>query len=162
MKQSAIESKLTTIVRPVVEDMGFRLVLLDYKGGLLQILAEDPATGKLGIDDCEKISRAVSPALEVEDPISGAYRLEISSPGIDRPLIDAGDYRRYTGFEAKIELESPNEEGRKRFRGFIRDEQDGTVTLETDLGNVFIPLHAIQKARLVLSDDLIKATKNGI
>lgn len=162
MKQSALEVKVTDLIRPVVEDLGFRLVLVEYAGGILQILAEDPQTGKLGLEDCAKLSRALSPVMDEADPIKGAYRLEISSPGIDRPLIEAQDYRRFAGFEAKIELDAPAENGQRRFRGVIRDEKNGVVTLMTDTGEASLPLASVSKAKLVMSDELIKATKNGI
>jgi len=162
MKLSPIEQKITDLIRPIVTDLGFRLVLVDYTGGTLQIFAEDPATGRLGIDDCTKISRAISGVMDEADPISGAYTLEISSPGIDRPLIEAQDYSRFAGFEAKIEMESPDEKGQKRFRGVIREEKDGHVTLATDQGDAVLPIGAIAKAKLVLNDALIKATKDGI
>jgi ribosome maturation factor RimP len=162
MKQSALETKVSDLIRPVVEDLGFALVLVEYAGGILSIFAEDPATGKLGLEDCAKISRAISGPLEEADPITSAYRLEISSPGIDRPLIEAKDYRRFAGFEAKIELDMPLENGQRRFRGVIRDEKDGVVTLVTDTGEASLPLHSVSKAKLVMSDELIKATKNGL
>ena len=162
MQLSALEQTITDLIRPVVEELGFRLVLVDYTGGVLQVFAEDPETGKLIVDDCAKISRAISPALEEADPIKGAYTLEISSPGIDRPLVEAQDYVRYAGFEAKIELSSPDEKGQKRFRGVIGDEKDGAVTLVTGEGEIVIPLGAVAKAKLVLNDALMKATKDGI
>lgn len=162
MKLSVLEQKIDALARPVIEDMGFRLVLVDYQGGILSLLAEDPATGKLGLEDCAKISRALNPVIEEADPIKGAYRLEVSSPGIDRPLIDANDYRRFAGFEAKVELDTPLANGQRRFRGVIRDEKDGVITLATDNGNASLPLADVSKARLVLTDDLMKASKNGL
>ncbi len=162
MKQSALEQKIDGIARPVVEDLGYRLVLVEYEGGILQLLAEDPATGKLGLEDCAKISRALFPAIEEADPIKGAYRLEISSPGIDRPLIDGNDYNRFKGFEAKIELDAPIEGDRRRYRGVIQGEVGGTISLLTDTGEVKLPLASVGKAKLVLTDELIKASKNGL
>lgn len=162
MKLSVLEQKIDDLARPIIEEMGFRLVLVDYQGGILSLLAEDPATGKLGLDDCAKLSRALNPVMEEADPIKGAYRLEVSSPGIDRPLIDAQDYRRFKGFEAKIELESPTPTGQRRFRGIIQDEKNGVITLATDTGEESLPLAAVSKARLVLTDDLMKASKNGL
>ena len=154
---SAIEVKVTEIITPVAEDMGFRIVEVTLKGGILQILAENPETKNLGVDDCAKLSREVSALLDVEDPIKGAYRLEVSSPGIDRPLKSADDFEAYQGFEAKVEILPPHD-GQKRFRGFIEGIEDDAVILKTDTGDVHIPLSTIAKAKLVLTDDLIKKT----
>lgn len=162
MKQSALEQKIDDLARPVFEELGFRLVLVEYQSGILSLLAEDPATGKLGLEDCAKISRALNPVMEEADPIKGAYRLEVSSPGIDRPLIDGNDYNRFKGFEAKIELETPTEKGQRRFRGVIQGEKSGVITLLTDTGEAQLPLGSVGKAKLVLTDELIKASKNGL
>lgn len=154
---SEIEQKVTNIVTPVANDMGIRVVEVTLKGGILQILAENPDTRNLGIDDCAKLSREVSAVLDVEDPIKGAYRLEVSSPGIDRPLKTADDFENYQGFEAKIEILPPHE-GQKRFRGYIEKIDNNAVILNTDQGEAHIPLDTIAKAKLVLTDDLIKKT----
>ncbi|MCD8562550.1 MAG: ribosome maturation factor RimP [Alphaproteobacteria bacterium] len=123
MKQTPLEQKIATLVTPVIEELGFALFIVKIigEGGskTVQIMAEDPETKRLGIDDCTKITKAVSALLDVEDPISGAYRLEISSPGIDRLLIRTEDFEAYKGFDAKLETELPNVEGQKRFRGHI-------------------------------------------
>lgn len=160
MKNTSLELKLIALVKPVLDDLGFHLVMLEFKGGILQILAENPATGNLGLEDCTKINKAVSPLLEVEDPIAGAYTLEISSPGIDRPLVRAEDFRNHAGFEAKVELDQPMiEGGSKKFRGRILGEKNGVVGLMVDNKEQQIELANIKKARLVLSDELIAATK---
>ena len=161
MKQSPLEQQVTKIVAPVIEDLGFELVLVSFAGGALQIMVENPQTHRIGLEECSAISRAVSPALEVEDPIGGAYRLEVSSPGIDRPLVKAEDYRRFSGFEAKIEMDAPLD-GQKRYRGLIKGEKDGFVLLETDQGDKELPLAAIQKAKLVMTDDLIEFSKEKL
>lgn len=161
MRQSPQEMKLTKSVLPVVEDLGFRFIALSFAKDILQILAENTQTGSLGVEDCAKISRAVAPVLEVEDLISGAYRLEVSSPGIDRPLLNADDFRRFAGFEAKIELAAPNEAGQRRFRGILGEEKDDAITLETEQGNETFHLSDISKARLVLTDDLLKTNKSS-
>lgn len=154
MKQSPLEQKVSELAEPVLKDMGFDLVLVEFSGGALQILAENPETGNLNLEECTKISRALSPVLEVEDPIDGAYRLEISSPGVDRPLVRPEDFTRFNGYEVKIELDMPLE-GQKRFRGFIRDQKDGIVSLETDQGMKELPVADVQKAKLVMNDSLI-------
>lgn len=158
MKNTPLEHKLIKIAQPVITDLGFRLVLLEFKSGVLQILAEDPKTGNLSLDECTKINRMLGPVLEVEDPIPGAYTLEISSPGIDRPLISAEDFAKYAGFEAKVELDDVIE-GQRRFRGKIIGEKDGIVTLLVDKVEHRLEIAAMKKARLVLTDELIKSTR---
>ena len=158
MRQTPLEHKLIGISEPVIKDLGFNLVMLEFKSGVLQILAEDPKTGNLSLDDCTKITKILSPLLEVEDPISGAYTLEISSPGIDRPLINAADFDKYKGFEAKVELDE-SIEGQRRFRGKIVAVEDGFATLLVDKVEHRIEVAAMKKARLVLTDELIKATR---
>jgi len=158
MKNTPLEHKLIRIVEPVINDMGFQLVLLEFKGGVLQILAEDPKTGNLSLDDCTAINKMLSPLLEVEDPIPGAYTLEISSPGIDRPLMKAEDFAKYAGYDAKVELDE-SMDGQRRFRGKIMGVNEEFVTLLVDKVEHRIDIGAMKKARLVLTDDLIKATR---
>lgn len=159
MKNTPQEHKIINIVRPAIEDLGYRLVLVEFQSGILQILCENPADGSLGIDDCTKINKVISPMLEVEDPISGAYTLEISSPGIDRPLITADDFEKYKGFEAKIELDMPIESGQKRFRGLVLGCDGEMIKIRVDNVEHLLEVNNIRKARLVLTDELIKATK---
>ncbi len=159
MKYSPLENTLIQLSEPVITDLGFTLIQLEFKGGVLQIFAENPQTGNLSLDECTAIHKILSPLLEVEDPIKGAYTLEISSPGIDRPLVKAEDYHTYVGFDARIELDDANELGQKRFRGKILGEKQGFVTLMVDNVEQRLELTNIRKARLVLSDDLIKTTK---
>jgi ribosome maturation factor RimP len=157
------------IVTPVLRDLGFRLVRVKLllQGALtVQIMAERP-DGTLTVEDCEVISEAVSPALDVDDPIKQAYRLEISSPGIDRPLVRLGDFKRAIGREAKIETSAPVE-GRKRFRGVIEalDESGPAPVLvlarsdarPDEAATARLPLGAVADGRLVLTDDLIRET----
>ena len=158
MKLSALEQKIDKIIRPTIEEMGFALVWLEFAGGALQIYAENPETGNLTLQNCTDISREISPLLEVEDPIEGKYRLEVSSPGIDRLLTRQEDYDRYQGFEAKIELNALLD-GQKKFRGHIEGHKDGEISLKTDTGLVNLPFSDISKAKLVMNDDLIKASK---
>lgn len=159
MKQTPLENTLIRLSEPVITDLGFELVQLEFKGGILQIFAENPKTANLSLDECTAIHKILSPLLEVEDPIKGAYTLEISSPGIDRPLVKAEDFRKYAGFEARLELDEAVDSGQKRFRGLILGEDDGFITLREDKTDHRIELEAIKKARLVLTDDLIKAVK---
>lgn len=163
MKFSQIEQRVADIVRPVIEDEGFTLYcvkIIDDHGQTVQVMAEDPATGRLGIDDCTKLSRAISAVMDVEDPINGAYKLELSSPGIDRFLIAAEHFERYKNFEVKVETSVPSENGQKRYRGVIESVNEGVITLQTDQGEeVSLPHDVIAKAKLVMTEDLIKATK---
>lgn len=161
MKRTPLENKLTEMVEPVVADLGFDLVLISLTGEggtkTLQILAQDPQTRNLGVEDAANISRAISALLDVEDPIAGRYRLEVSSPGIDRPLVKLEDFEHYAGFEAKLERHTPSENGQKRFRGVLKGLQDKNILVETDTGPVQIPFADLAKAKLVLTDELIKA-----
>jgi ribosome maturation factor RimP len=158
MKNTPLEHRLIRIIEPVVKDMGFNLVMLEFKSGVLQILAEDPKTGNLSLDDCTAINKMLGPLLEVEDPIPGAYTLEISSPGIDRPLMKTEDFAKYAGYEAKVELDE-SMDGQRRFRGKIMGVKDEFVTLLVDKVEHRLEIAAMKKARLVLTDDLIKATR---
>lgn len=164
MRLSPLEEKIKKIIEPVITDLGFRLVQLRITGesaaSALQVMAEDPATRRLGVDDCAKISRAISAVMDVEDPIKGAYRLEVSSPGIDRILTSEKDFEDFSGFEVKLETLFPADNGQKRFRGVINGLKEGHILLATDTGEVEIPYSALAKAKLVLTDELIKATAN--
>ena len=162
MRSTPLENKLLHLIGPVVEEKGYSLVdvrLLSENGGqILQIMAENRETRQLGVDECAKLSREIAVLLDVEDPIRGAYRLEVSSPGIDRPLTRVKDFEDYAGFEAKVELDAPLN-GQKKFRGVLRGLKDRNIELDTEQGAVFLPLSDVHKARLVLTDDLLKATK---
>jgi ribosome maturation factor RimP len=147
MKNTPLEHKIIGIAEPVIKDLGFDLVLLEFKGGVLQILAEDPKTGNLGLDDCTAINKALSPLLEVEDPIAGAYTLEISSPGIDRPLVRAKDFEKFKGFEAKIELDEVME-GQKRFRGVLLGLDKDFVVILVDKVEHRLELASIKRRGL--------------
>ena len=151
------------IVEPVLQDLGYRLVrvrVTAQNGCTLQIMAELP-DGTMGFDDCEIVSRGVSPALDLDDPIGKAYYLEVSSPGIDRPLVRKSDFERWQGYEAKIEMHVPVA-GRKRYRGILRgtDGDFGLVELlDVKAGEekmVRLRLKDIGEARLVLTDELIR------
>ena len=161
-RETGLEAKIAHIVEPVVADLGYELVRVKVSGlnGMtVQIMAERP-DGTMGVDDCETISRDVSPALDVADPISREYHLEVSSPGIDRPLTRPKDFERWAGHEAKIEMEMAVD-GRKRFRGVLLGVQGETTGLKLvdtpESGEVWLPLGDIGEAKLVLTDALIKA-----
>ena len=150
---------IVPIIEPSLEAMGYRLVRVAFLGSkraTLQIMAERIDDVPMTVDDCTEISRSVSALLDVADPIAGAYMLEVSSPGIDRPLTRPEDYDRFAGFEARIELGQPLD-GRKRFRGRILGRADAYVRIVGDAGEVSLPLADISKAKLVITDDLLKA-----
>jgi ribosome maturation factor RimP len=147
------------MVEPSLEAMGYRVVRVVVTRGrraTLQVMAERRDDQPMTVDDCAQISNSVSALLDVADPIGGAYILEVSSPGIDRPLLRTEDYDRFNGFEAKIELARPID-GRKRFRGRLLGTSGGSLRLATDSGETELPLDAVAKAKLVLTDDLIAA-----
>ncbi|MFN4281824.1 MAG: ribosome maturation factor RimP [Alphaproteobacteria bacterium] len=159
-----IAERIAGMIEPVLTDMGYALVRVQLSGAsrlTLQIMAERVDGENMTVDDCADISRAVSALLDVEDPIDAAYSLEVSSPGIDRPLVKAADYERWAGFEARIETALPVD-GRKRFRGRILGLEKDDVKLRLDDGNdAAVPLAAISRAKLVLTDDLIEAAQSG-
>jgi len=162
--EQGLDARVAAIVEPVIEDLGYRLVrtkISAANGCTLQIMAERP-DGTMTVEDCETVSRAVSPALDVEDPINRAYHLEISSPGIDRPLVRAGDFDRWAGHELKVEM-AVMLEGRKRFRGTLLGAESGAAKVrlpdvrEGEDDTVDLPLENIGEAKLVLTDNLITA-----
>ena len=152
-----LAERIATLITPAIEAMGFDLVRVQVSGSqrpTLQIMAE-PASGRaMSVDDCAEISRAISAVLDVEDPIAGSYSLEVSSPGIDRPLTRTKDYERFLGHEAKIETNAPLD-GRKRFKGPIKSVDANAVELTVDGADIRIPVAGIHKAKLVLTDALI-------
>jgi ribosome maturation factor RimP len=156
--------RVAALVEPVLESMGFRLVRVKLTGTTLQIMAERP-DGTFSIDDCEHFSRAVSPMLDVADIVSTRHQLEISSPGIDRPLVRREDFERWEGHEARIEMAVPVA-GRKRFKGHLEGVTDGEVRLfiENPEGGkepllIGVPFADIGDAKLVLTDELIEAAR---
>lgn len=156
--------RVAALVEPVLADMGFRLVRVRMSGPTLQIMAERP-DGTFSIDDCEKVSRAISPMLDVEEVIASRYHLEVSSPGIDRPLVRPMDFEAWAGHEVKIEM-AQAVAGRKRFRGSLEGFHEGEVRLfiENPEGGkepllVGVPFADIGEARLVLTDGLIEAAR---
>ncbi|MBS7697085.1 MULTISPECIES: ribosome maturation factor RimP [unclassified Chelatococcus] len=163
--EKGVAARVATIVEPVLADLGFRLVRVKINGMngcTVQIMAERP-DGSMTVEGCEAVSRAVSPVLDLEDPIDRAYHLEISSPGIDRPLVRRSDFERWAGHEAKVETALPVE-GRKRFRGLLRGLDGEAARIERldakpdEAVNVAVPLADITEARLVLTDELIRET----
>ncbi|BCH13171.1 ribosome maturation factor RimP [Mesorhizobium sp. L-2-11] len=163
IRESGIDARIALIVQPVLRAIGFRLVrvhLTGQNGLTLQIMAERE-DGTMTVEDCEEVSRAVSPALDVDDPIEKAYHLEVSSPGIDRPLVRKSDFATWTGHLVKMET-SVLVADRKRFKGKIAEIDADGVLIERDKAaygeqpTVRVPYDAIAEARLILTDDLIR------
>ena len=153
---------IAQMIEPSLTAMGYRLVRVVVTSGrraTLQVMAERIDDTPMTVDDCALISHSVSALLDVADPIAGAYTLEISSPGIDRPLVRPEDYDRFTGFEARIELNEPVG-GRKRFRGRLLGRAEGDIRLATEVGEARLPLAAVARAKLVITDDLIAASQS--
>lgn len=160
--EAGVAARIAALCEPVLADLGFRLVRVKVSsrdGGTVQIMAERP-DGSFTIDDCEAASRAISPVLDVEDPISSAYRLEMSSPGIDRPLVRISDFQRWSGHELKVDMAVPVN-GRKRFRGLLlgaEGESAQVKRMDAPAGEdpvVALPLRDIGEAKLVLTDALV-------
>lgn len=163
IKETGLEQRIAAIVEPVANDLGYALVRVKVtpeNGTTLQIMAED-ANGKFAIADCERLSKDLSPVLDVEDPIEREYHLEVSSPGIDRPLVRARDFQRFVGHEAKVEL-ADMIEGRKRFRGEIVAADGESVTIrlpdapEGTSPDHRLPLAMLAEAKLMMTDKLLK------
>jgi len=160
--EPGLPARVGSIAEPVIEQLGYRLVRIKVsatEGATIQIMAERP-NGSMTVEDCETISRALSPVFDVNEPMDGAYRLEISSPGIDRPLVRKSDFERFTGHLLKIEMEVPVG-GRKRFRGVLSGVEGEAARLALDdaaegqAAEVLLPIRDMGEAKLVLTDDLV-------
>ncbi len=156
------DRQLLELLDPVAEACGYAIVRLRLMGGgargrTLQIMAERPEDHDMGIDDCTKLSRAVSEVMDAADPVSGEYRLEVSSPGIDRPLTRLADFEAWEGYEARLELDRLAE-GRKRFRGVLAgvDGENVAIDQEGEAETTLIPFAWIAEAKLALTDQLMK------
>jgi ribosome maturation factor RimP len=169
IRETGIAAQIAALAEPVVNELGLRLVrvaILAQGGTTVQIMADKPGAA-ISVDDCALISRRLSPLLDAHDPISGGYTLEVSSPGIARPLVRPSDFEDWAGFEAKIEL---NEmvDGRRRFRGVLEGFEDGEVLLRVSLKDgeepqvIGLPVNMIGDAKLVLTDDLLKLAGAGV
>ena len=155
--KAALDRRIADIVGPVVEGMGFELVRVRWHGGgrkpALQIMAERP-DGTMEVEDCARLSRALSAALDVDDPIEGAYALEVSSPGIDRPLTRLEDFDRFSGWQARLETDEMID-GRKRFKGTLVGVEGDEVLIEIAEGVVGLKFDWLSDAKLLLTDELI-------
>ncbi|MEO1398491.1 MAG: ribosome maturation factor RimP [Pseudomonadota bacterium] len=163
VREEGVDARIAAVVTPVIEDLGYRLVrarLFDHNGLTMQIMAEKP-DGSMAVSDCEAVSKALSPVLDVEDPVSAAYNLEVSSPGIDRPLVRRNDFETWAGHIAKVETVTLVE-GRKRFKGMLVGLDGETLVLRRDdvpageKNENRIPLSLVASANLILTDELIR------
>lgn len=161
--EAGVDARVAAIVGPTLMDLGFRLVRVKSSGRdgyTLQIMAERP-DGTFTVGDCEAASKAIAPVLDVEDPIDRAYHLEMSSPGIDRPLVRVSDFARWAGHIARVEMEVPVE-GRKRFKGVLEGVDGATAVFRRDdaktgePAQVKLPIADVAEARLVLTDELVR------
>jgi ribosome maturation factor RimP len=160
--ETGLAAQIAAIAEPVLTDLGFRLVrviLSGRNGSTVQIMAERP-DGTITVAECAEISRRLSPSLDAHDPMPGQYNLEVSSPGIDRPLVRASDFEDWAGYEAKIELKELLA-GRKRFRGMLEGVEGEEVRIEVELDQlgrqvIGLPIRLVAEARLVLTDELIR------
>jgi ribosome maturation factor RimP len=149
--------QITALIEPTLHDMGFGLVRVLMSGGqqpTLQVMVERLDQAPVTLDHCAEVSRALSAVLDVADPLPGAYRLEVTSPGLDRPLVRRADYERFAGLEARLETELPIE-GRRRFSGRLLGLAGDQIRLALPEGEMSIPFDAIKKAKLVLTDELL-------
>ena len=163
---SLVETKISKIIEAAVADLGFQLVRVLFMGGnsgrnQLQIMAEPVEDREMTVEDCKKLSRHIAALLDVEDPISSAYVLEVSSPGIDRPLTKIEDYERFEGELAKINLRMMRD-GRRRFNGRLNGfDEDGKIVLETSFGRFVFAFDEIDSARIDPAEILAMPTKDG-
>ncbi len=155
--KAAMDRRVAEIITPMIEDMGFELVRVRLMGGktpILQVMV-DRADGGIEVDDCAKVSTMISATLDVEDPILDAYTLEVSSPGIDRPLTRLKDFAEYEGYDAKMET-ADLIDGRRRFKGVLAGVDGDEVLINIDEGTVGLKFDWLSDAKLVLTDELIK------
>jgi ribosome maturation factor RimP len=163
MESTDATARVERIIAPTLVDMGYELVRVQLTGGRqhsrLQVMAERADEQGMTVDDCADISRAVSALLDVEDPIAGSYDLEVSSPGIDRPLTRERDFARFAGNEAKIELRQAVD-GQRRFRGVLLGVDNGCAILETETDTIGLPIEDIERAKLLMPEEL-RAANSG-
>lgn len=158
------EKTILNLIEPVADGLGMEIVRVRLMGGnrpILQVMAEKAGGAPTNVEDCADLSHGISPVLEAADPISDPYRLEVSTPGIDRPLTRPGDFGRWTGHLAKVELAMPIN-GRRRFQGIIQREDENGVAIELDDESELVAhVHDMTKASLVLTDELIDAAQKA-
>jgi len=157
------EDKIEQLVTPALESAGYELVRVQINGDknkTLQIMAERIDKGEMTVEDCASISREISAILDVEDPISDAYALEVSSPGIDRPLVRLKDFERYAGFDARVDMNFLVE-GRKKFKGKLLGIQDDKIEIRVKEETFELPFGEIRRAKLLLTQELLDAAQQN-
>jgi len=157
--KTLLESRILLIAKPIVQDMGFEVIrirLIDGKSKLIQIMIDSPKMN-ITVDDCANISNELSAAMDVEDPYEDAFNLEVSSPGIDRPLTRLCDFDQWSGYEAKLETTSAIE-GQKRFKGILSGTDGDEVLIKLDIGTIGLKFDWLSDAKLILTDALIRET----
>ena len=157
--KTLLESRILLIAKPIIQDMGFEVIrirLIDGKSKLIQIMIDSPKMN-ITVDDCANISNELSAAIDVEDPYEDAFNLEISSPGIDRPLTRLCDFDQWSGYEAKLETTSAIE-GQKRFKGILSGTDGDEVLIKLDIGTIGLKFDWLSDAKLILTDALIRET----
>ncbi len=153
-----VEERVIALIEPTASELGYRIVRVRLSGNRrkrLQIMAERASDGLMGVDDCARLSRALSPVFDLEDPVQGEYDLEISSPGIDRPLMRIEDFERFIGYAAKLETAAMID-GQRRFKGEIASVEGDVIVLATEQGEARLHFGQLADARLVLTDRLIE------
>ena len=157
--KTLLESRILLIAKPIIQDMGFEVIrirLIDGKSKLIQIMIDSPKMN-ITVDDCANISNELSAAIDVEDPYEDAFNLEISSPGIDRPLTRLCDFDQWSGYEAKLETNTFIE-GQKRFKGILSGTDGDEVLIKLDIGTIGLKFDWLSDAKLILTDALIRET----
>ena len=159
---SPLEDKLAGLLKPAIEGLGFELIRISVQGTgkpTIQVMAERPDRTMV-VEDCAKLSREISAVMDVEDPILGEYVLEVSSPGIDRPLTRPKDFEDFKGFEARL-MTRDLVDGQRRFKGKLLGLREEKIILDTEEGETELEFNNIEKAKLVLTDELIAASLRG-
>jgi len=158
-----LSEKIENLIAPVADELGYELVRVQMQGGArratLQIMAERRDRAAMLVEDCARLSRAISTVLDEADPITEEYMLEVSSPGIDRPLMKRADYERFMGHDVKLEMNAPVD-GRKRFQGAMTAIEGDNLLLAGETGSASLPLAQIKTAKLILTDRLIEAVES--
>ena len=157
--KTLLESRILLIAKPIIQDMGFEVIrirLIDGKSKLIQIMIDSPKMN-ITVDDCANISNELSAAIDVEDPYEDAFNLEVSSPGIDRPLTRLCDFDQWSGYEAKLETTTAIE-GQKRFKGILSGTEGDEVLIKLDIGTIGLKFDWLSDAKLILTDALIRET----